>query len=98
MVDVAIGDVVAVDEVDEVGVVVVDVVVEPWRIRRSVVVDEVVGVGVVEVGDTPCRACRTRERAGMKARVGVAKTGRAKTGTIMSHASQSWRDQQRNSP
>ena len=40
--------------------VVVDVVVEPGEIRRSVVVD-VVGV---EVGDTPCRACRTRERAG----------------------------------
>ena len=31
MVDVAVGDVVAIDEVDEVGVVVVDVVVEPWR-------------------------------------------------------------------
>ena len=41
----------------------VDVVVEPWRIRRSVVVD-VVGVEEVEVGDTPCRACQTRERVG----------------------------------
>jgi hypothetical protein len=36
VVDDAVGDVVAVDEVDEVDVVVVDVVVEPKKIRRSV--------------------------------------------------------------
>jgi hypothetical protein len=34
MVDGAVGDVVAVDEVDEVDVVVVDVIVEPKKIRR----------------------------------------------------------------
>jgi hypothetical protein len=32
----AVGDVVAVDEVDEVDVVMVDVVVEPEKIRRSI--------------------------------------------------------------
>jgi hypothetical protein len=32
----AVGDVVVVDEVDEVDVVVVDVVVEPEKIRRSI--------------------------------------------------------------
>jgi hypothetical protein len=36
VVDVAVGDVVAVDEVDEVDVVVVDVIVEPKKIRCSI--------------------------------------------------------------
>jgi hypothetical protein len=36
VVDDAVGEVVAVDEVDEVDVVVVDVVVEPKKFRRSV--------------------------------------------------------------
>jgi hypothetical protein len=36
MVDDAVGDVVAVDEVDEVDVVVVDVVVEPKKICRGI--------------------------------------------------------------
>jgi hypothetical protein len=36
MVDDVVGDVVAVDEVDEVDVVVVDVVIEPEKIRRSI--------------------------------------------------------------
>jgi hypothetical protein len=36
VVDDAVGDVVAVDEVDEVDMVVVDVVVEPKKIRRSI--------------------------------------------------------------
>jgi hypothetical protein len=36
VVDDVVGDVVAVDEVDEVDVVVVDVIVEPKKIRRSI--------------------------------------------------------------
>jgi hypothetical protein len=36
MVDDVVGDVVTVDEVDEVDVVVVDVVIEPEKIRRSI--------------------------------------------------------------